>query len=190
MGDACQDWALRPGQLDCCIDGIDVSSCAGGHSLRLHSQDGSLSLEGRTGTPLFCQLDDAVQEGGNGRIFPIRFYDGMLRLQGSYRLQHYQRSRVPEQGQALRFEAGFAPAVDVEVLKRPCSGHPDFGLWANPALGLLEYWWRDRLVTAVEEQGNSVLAPWRRQVVAYLEETASASHAAVTFLAQLSRCRP
>ncbi len=181
------DWILLPGQLDYRLDDFDFEARQGGNRIHLHKLDSSLTLEGRTGTPLFCQLDEAVRENGEQKDFRIGFYDGMVRLEGLYRLRYFDRARVPEEGQALQFQAQLAPLGEVRLLERPCSGHPDFGLWRNPALHLLEYWWRDKLVTAVELEDNGALASWGRQVVAYLEETASASHAAVTFLAQLRR---
>ena len=184
---SCPDWTLLPGQLDCRLDGFEVETGQSGNCLHLHKQDGSLTMEGRTGTPLFCQLDEAVRENGEQKTFRIGFYDGMVRLEGPYRMQHFDRARLPEEGQALQFQAEVVPVGEVRLLVRPCSGHPDFGLWRNPALDLLEYWWRDSLVTAVELEQNGGLSCWGSQVVAYLEENASASHAAVTFLAQLRR---
>lgn len=180
------DWTLQPGRLVCRLDGARIDTQNGTHQIRLSGNGQALALEGRSGTRLDCELDEAVRKFGANKTFRTLYYDGMVRLEGRYRLQSYDRNLVSEGGQALRFLAHLVPDGNVSRLERPCDGHPDFGLWRNPELGLLEYWWRDRLVTAVQPQQNG-LDPWSRQVQSYLEETAARSHAAITFLAQLRR---
>lgn len=179
------DWTLEPGRLDCRLDGVQIDAQAGIHQIHLSESDEVLVLEGRSGTRLHCELDEAVRRSGAHKTFHTSYYDGMVHLEGRYLLQHFDRALVAGEGQALRFRVRLAPDGDVCRLRRPSAGHPDFGLWHNPALDLLEYWWRDRLITAVSPGKKDRPAGWSRQVQSYLEETAARSHAAITFLAQL-----